>query len=450
MSLRAAVLLAALAAPAAAEPPLLRVTLAQAEAEVRAHSPERKAAAELSAAARDRAGASFSALVPRLTLDGYYRYQTEIPELSVVPGAPAKPFGDHRATSIGPTVTWTLWDEGGLSKTWRAQRSRAKSQEEAERLTDSQATLGARLAYIQVQLAREQVRQLADSAGLADAEYRDIERRLQAGAASRIDLLSAHQDALSRRKEFLQAQSELGGSLRELLRLTGRTWPLDLTRPIDERVSTSTPSGLPEPTLRVSLDDLNETAPALAAAERGTLDAAHPRVLIYQRQEEAARLSAAGAAAGNWPKIALSAGAAYQYPNGPALESVTQKTVGLTASVPLFDMRQTARLTDEQNRLAGAAGFQRDLAAEQLSRDWDQARVALASLRAQSGLDERSVAETEELSRLVYRSYQSGSSSYLEVQSANLRALQAKTSAARTRAQILIQLATLAQLAVQG
>ena len=65
-------LLALLAAPAAAEAPLFRETLAQAEQEVRAHSLELKAAAERSAAARDRADASFSALVPRLTLDGSY------------------------------------------------------------------------------------------------------------------------------------------------------------------------------------------------------------------------------------------------------------------------------------------------------------------------------------------------------------------------------------------
>lgn len=436
-----------LALPAAAEPPLLRVTLAQAEAEVRAHSLDTRAAAELSAAARDRSDAAFAALVPRLTLDGSYRWQSEIPEFSAVPGRPPQPFGDHRATSVGPALTWTLWDQGALYRSWRAQKARARSQEEREGLAGRQAALGARLAYIQVQLAREQVRQLADSAGLADAQYGDIEKRLRAGAASRIDLLSSHQDALSRRKEFLQAQSDLAAALRELLRLTGRGDPLDLTRPIDERVSTSTPAGLPAPTLRVSLDDLAETAPALAAAEGAALDAAHPRVLAERRDAEAGRLAAAAAAASDWPRVQVTAGIARQYPNGPVLETVTQKSVGLTASVPLFEGRQTARLADEQERLAAAAERRGDLAAEQLERDWDVARAALASLRAQSGVDERSVAETEELSRLVYRSYQSGASSYLEVQSANLRALQAKTSAARTRAQILIQLATLAQLA---
>ena len=40
--------------------------------------------------------------------------------------------------------------------------------------------------------------------------------------------------------------------------------------------------------------------------------------------------------------------------------------------------------------------------------------------------------------------------SYLDVQTYDLTALQAKVAAAQTRAQILIQLATLAQLAAQG
>jgi outer membrane protein TolC len=445
------VLAALLAVPAAAEAPLFSLTLAQAEGAARAHALDAKAAAEESAAARDAADAQFAALVPRLTLDGSYRYQTEVPSLAILPGQPARAFGANRATSIGPALTWTLWDEGALYKTWKSQLAGARSREEAERLTGLLATQSARLGYVQVQLAREKVRLLADSVALADARYADVRKRLSAGAASRIDELSSHQEDIQRRKDFYAAQSDLSGALRALFQLTGLGEGLDAARPVDVRVSTPLPAGLPEPTLRVRFDALGDTPPALsaAAAENGPA-ADHPAVLSYARQAESARLAAGAAAAGMWPKLQFSGSISYQYPNGPALEYVTQKTAGLTASVPLFDMGQNSRLSGQQRRLAEAADRRRELAAELLARDWGKAQAALAALRDQEALDAAAVAESEELARLVYLSYKAGRSSYLDVQTYDVAALQAKVNAAQTRAQMLIQLATLAELAAKG
>lgn len=439
-----------LAAPAAALPPRFVMTLAEAESSARAHSPRLKAAAEESAGARDRAESQFAPLLPRLTLDGSYRYATEVPSLALAPGQPARPFGDHRATSLGPTLSWTLWDEGALLKGWKSQKARAASKEEEERLAAGQAVLGARLAYAQAQLAREQFLLLADSLALALAQYKDIESRFKAGAASRIDVLSSHQDALSRQIQLLQAQSDLAGALRELLQLTGRGDGRDLSRPSDPRVSTAAAAGLKEPTLLVELDDLSVPPVSLPADDLAGPDAENPRVSILRRQAESARLAARGMSAGRWPVVRLSARVSRDYPNGPVLESVTQKSVGLTASLPLFEGRQTARAAREISHQAAAAERRGDLASEELSRDWDQARATLGSLREQEAVDERSVAETDELARLVYLSYKAGRSNYLEVQNANLRALESKVSAARTRVQVRIQLSILADLAPRG
>ena len=444
-------LAALLASSAAAQAPQFSLTMAEAEVAARAHALDVKAAAEESAAARDRADAAYSPLLPRLTLDGYARYQFEVPTLSLVPGGPAFQLGTNRSTSIGPALSWTLWDEGALVKTWRAQQASARSQEEQQRLLETQATESARLSYVQVQLAREKVSLLADSVSLADAQYADIEKRLRAGAVSRIDSLSSHQEDLQRRKDFLSAQSDLAGTLRELLQLTGLGAGLDVSRPVDVRVSTALPAGLPAPTLRVALDGLADVPSALAAVEAGTGPSQdHPGVLLYARQADSSRLSAAATSAGNWPVIQFSGAIDYEYPNGLLPENVWQKTVGLSASMPLFEDGRTTRQADAQKRLAVAAERRGDLALERLARDWDKARSALAALRDQAALDAVAVAESAELARLVYLSYQAGRSHYLDVQTYDLAALQAKVNAAQTRAQILIQLATLAQLAAQG
>ena len=81
-----------------------------------------------------------------------------------------------------------------------------------------------------------------------------------------------------------------------------------------------------------------------------------------------------------------------------------------------------------------------------MRRDWLKARDSLLSLRAQRELDAVSVRESGELARLTYESYRAGRSTLIEVQSANLRQMEAAVLAARTNAQILLQLAVLRDL----
>ncbi len=443
-----AILMVFLAARAAAAPPTFSLTLEQAEIAARAHSQELKAAAEQGAAAKDGADAQFSSLFPRVSLNGSYQYQAVLPELAVIPGQTPFLFGAQHVRSIGPALSWTLWDEGALYKTWRSQQAAATSQDEKTRLTELQTTLSARLAYAQAQLAREQVRLLADSVALADAQYADVARRRGAGAASQIDALSSHQEDLQRRADFLEAQAALASTLRSLFQIIGMGDGLDLTRPVDARFAVL-PEGLPAPTLLVALDPLARMPRSLAEAEAAGPDASHPGILLYQRQAESARLASQSLSASDGPLIQLNGAIDYEYPNGPQLVYVTQKTIGLTASLPLFEMRQTARLSSRQRHLATAAERERDLAAEELSRDWDKARAVLASLRDEQVVDDRAASEAAELAHLVYLSYKAGRSTYLDVQTYDLSALTTKVAAAKTRAQTLIQLATLAELAAK-
>ena len=91
LSVALAAVLASPAAAAAAPPPSFALTMVEAESAARAHALDVKASAEESAASRSRADTAFAPLLPRLTLDGYYRYQTEVPQLSIVPGVRLPP-----------------------------------------------------------------------------------------------------------------------------------------------------------------------------------------------------------------------------------------------------------------------------------------------------------------------------------------------------------------------
>lgn len=401
------------------------LTLLLAESLALQHSPLLKQAESNLEASLSQVEIQLSQMIPRVTLDGNLQYQSEVPQFSATPTAPKVPFGDHKSYSIGPTLTYTLFDNGGLLKSWKSQKALAQSAEAQRDLLRRQVKLMTRLDYFQVQLALEQVRSLADSLKLSRIQYDDITKRFHAGTSSRVDWLSAHQQLLDRRRDLRSAQAEFAAALRALYARLGQEQDVD--------VSTSA----------VQLDPLEDVARRLAPAGQAALDQVYPQLLVYARQAEAQELAADGAAASRWPKFFLSYKSAYQYPNMPLLERVWQNTAGVSASMPLFDYGRVKNQEKAARALSQAAYHQRQEAYDSLKRDFSRARDQLSALRDEQGLDAESVDETAEIAKLRYTSYKDGGSTILDVETANVNSVHARVTAARTLTQILIQLATL-------
>lgn len=439
-----------LAAPAAAQPPLLSLRLADAEKAALAHSPLLKAAEDDLASAEALVDVSLSQLVPRVTLDGSYQYQTVVPKLALAPNAPPVQFGDHDAYSIGPTLSYTLFDAGGLRSAWRSQKALAGSQKAQRDLVRRQAVLLTRLDYFSVQLALEQERSLVDSLRLAQAQYGDIDKKYRAGASSRIDWLSAHQQALDRRRDLRSSEASVSAALRALFAQTGQGQGADLAVPMDARVRRPLPDDVAAPTVEVDLEPLESVETELAAAASRPADPSYPQLLVYSAQAEAQRQAARAAAEGEWPRVLLSFKSDYEYPNMPLLESTWQNTAGVAASMPLFEFGRTRRQADSQRAAAGASESRRQEASDELDRDWSKARDQLSALRDEERIDAESVDETAEIARLRYKSYKDGGSTILDVETADVNAILARVTAAATRAQALIQLATLDSLSAKG
>src|ERR1700722_1014572 len=81
------------AVPALANLPLFSETLTDAESRGVNTSNTLKASEETTRAAENFADSNKASLFPRLTLDGTYFYQTNVPTGTIAPGAPAIPFG---------------------------------------------------------------------------------------------------------------------------------------------------------------------------------------------------------------------------------------------------------------------------------------------------------------------------------------------------------------------
>jgi outer membrane protein TolC len=311
-------------------------------------------------------------------------------------------------------------------------------------LARRQARLEAVRAYLSVQMSLETVRLLADSLKLAQSQYRDIALRLKAGSASRLDSLQAHQDVLSRQKDFASARTALGGALQDLFALTRTGAWLDTAFPLDSATASAPPEDAAAATLVAATDPLEVSSTVLdAALSTARPDEAYPGVGFYARMADASRSAANGVLASNLPQLSLTARASRDYPNGPVLEQVNQRMLGAAVSFPLFEGGKRARDEWEQRERAKSFDEQAGQAAVELARDWNKARDALAGLKVQGGLDRQASAETRELAGLTYDAYKTGQARFTDVQAANLRSLHAVVAEARTKVETLMQLAAI-------
>ena len=411
-----------------------------------AKSARLKAVEREQAAARQKSAGTMGVLLPRLSIDASYRQVTEVPEMALVPGRPPVKFGDNNNWSVGPGASWTVWDWGSAYMGWRSIAALTDAKGEEAALTRRQIRLSASTAYCQVQVALEAARLLADSLKLAEEQYRDISRRLNAGSASKLDALLAHQDVLARQREFIQARTALGSALQDLFALTGTGEGLDTAFPVDATTAAAMPADVPAHSLIVAMDPMEVSATLLNESIRRRPDSQYPGVRFYSRMADSSRNAANGVLASNLPALSVSARATRDYPNGPVLEEINQRTWMAVVSFPVFEWGCRGREEWEQREKTKAYEERRNLAMVELLRDWRKASDALAGLDIQGGVNRQAAAETAELARLTYDAYKTGQARFTEVQAANLRALQARVQEVRTKAETLVQMAIIKSL----
>jgi outer membrane protein TolC len=441
-------LIAAAALPARAAAPELTLSLDTAEDQALNFSPALKAKRFEASAAQARADMTGSMLWPRLTLEGSWRYLSVVPELTAVPGRPPVPLGDHPNYSIGPMLSWNFWDSGGLYAQGRSLEAAARAKQQEALLVERTLRLRTRLVYFQAQLAAEQVRLVGNALKVGQVQYQDIRNQLAAGASSRIDSLSFHQEVINRQRDLRQARTGFTLALRELFSVTGQGQGLDPSLPLAADQVRDLPAGEAPPTLLLTLDPLERSLARLAGAERSRLDPEYPQLVALALLEESQRQAAAAAFTGHYPKLQAMVKSSLDYPNGPVQESIQQNTFGVAGTLSLFEFGRIMHQVEEPERLALASAQQRAQTLQDLTLAWDRSGDLLAELRSVQELDVLAVRETESLKRMVYDSYRAGRATYLEVQTADLRFLTAQIQAVRTQVQMLIQLATRDSLAV--
>lgn len=428
----------------AGENRIFSVTLKDAEDGALAASKEYKAAGLSAEAAEAAASAAASQLYPRLALEGGLRYSAVVPQITM-PAAlgGARPLGDNWNYSAGPAAYWTLYDGGSARALYDAAgRAAAARRAEAEN-AGRQAVLKARTAYFQLQLALERAYLIGENLQVSLSQLKDISRGARAGVRSRLDELRAGQETLERRRDLLRARADLSGALRDLSFAAGVKVPEIAALPLDSRMAGRDYGKIEPASLYVKAESYESILSRLMPAAARGVDKDLPAVRALNESALAYKASAGAHKAERFPRLTAGARGSLDYPNGPNLYSFVQNSVSLALSLPLFESGRSLDKEKESALSAAAALERREEAALAAKRDYDKALDAYNALMAEASLNIEALGDASEAAKLAYETYQAGGGTWLEVQSADLKELQAKTTAAETNAKILLKLALL-------
>lgn len=418
----------------------LALSLERCETQAIVNSPEIAASVAQYAAAVAVSSAVDAARKPVLNLEVNGYYQGTVIEINSMGRTIS--MGDNWNLAAGPALYYSVFDFG--ARKFAAQGAEAAAEARRFELDAAKRSvlLAVRTAYFNVMLAAEQNYIAGQYLALAGDQYQDTVKRAAAGDKTRVDVLQFRQDLYARRKRYLASGRELAASLAALYAITDPSADSPAT-PVDARLASLNFDEMPAPDALVSPDSFAPLYDHMAAAENKKVTDKNPNLQSVIYLSRGAKLEAERLRAQRWLDVQFYAKAQANYPKGPVLEMFNQNTLGVTASMPLWEDGKKQSLANQQEAFAAAYDRKTDAAARDLKKTFKNAADGLAYLRRQLKTDTAAQTEADELAGLMYKSYSAGSAKYLEVQAANVRALNAAGETALTRAQILIQLAVL-------
>jgi outer membrane protein TolC len=387
-------------------------------------------------AAEEQANAQFANLFPKLSLQGNYTYYGNIPTISF--GALNIPFGTNSTYSVGPQITYALWDTFSGRRSYQAASLLASARAEDHKNARLQLLASVRSAYVQVQLGLEELQLIYDTLKLSRAQKEDVDTRYRAGAAATLDVVTADKAVGGYEIQFRQQQADLASDLQTLFTLIGYPRGADISRP--------GPADVENVTLILRLDPLDRSLAEQGEAAISPPGDDHPQVRSLELQAQSSHRSAESQSAKLFPQLQLSGGVSYLLPNIPNPPQYWQESAGVSLSIPLYLGDPTPSLAAEQRNQATAVEFREAQLKDDIYRDFTKAKNLLSSLSDQKKLAAQDVALAERAAKLYYNSYRAGKVNLIDVQNANVQALQSKVDAARIDAQILNQIILLKSL----
>jgi outer membrane protein TolC len=357
---------------------------------------------------------------PKLSIDGSFRYQNTLPTIQVGPTQLATQ--DYNSYSVGPTLSYALWDSGLKGDLAKAAEAQAGAKHFQIALNKVQLRLATRIAYVKAVLNLRLKEISLSVASLVKSQNSDIRAKRKSGSASDLDQLISDSDVLNYQLKLKQSQTSFENSITDLSYYVSG----DADNSNESKIEDLEP-----------LEHLLKNTKIPIDRDR-ILD--HPILLSQTKLLEGSRLLMSAQRAGYWPTLNIWLRSSIDYPVGVPFSKVTQNSLGLSLNWTLWDFGTTTNLVSAKSADLMAAQLQLDEHKKILTRDYERSRNQLSSLENQI-IDAASLVEKQnKIAQLNYQTYKYGKLSYSEVQTSNLRLLEAQSRLATTQAQFLIEL----------
>jgi outer membrane protein TolC len=359
--------------------------------------------------------------IPNVSATGLYQRNSSALSLTYPP--------ETSEWEIELKATQALYAGGGIDASVRGAKLTRDAALDDLQATINGALLDVRTKFLNVLLAREQVRVQEENVELFQRQLQDTQNQFHAGTVSNFEVLRAQVSLANAQPDLITARNNYRLSIEQLREALGVA---------SGRFSVS----VPFPEVIGTLDFTAENYELESAL--GEAHEHRPELLRLAKLQNAGEQAVRGAKSNYYPN--LSAFGTY----GWGGEQVTGATYnangwlfGLQSTWSIFDGRATAgRVMQARSQLNQA---QLTLASEELAIDVE-VRQALSSLQEAAELVEASrktVEQAEEALRLANARYHAGSATQLDVLTSQVSLTQARTNALQANYTYLVAVAAM-------
>ena len=273
--------------------------------------------------------ATTSSLYPSLSLDAKGSWVSEVPELTM--GGTKLKFGDTWGYSVGPTLSYVLFDNGGRSALRKSAAKVLSAQEQEYEFAKKQTLLQVRRAYFAIQQQLERLVLLSGQLEVTQKQLADVQSAYKAGAKSKLDISIAKKQVLQTKTAMSTARGVLSAQLRALFKLTGTNYGINPSYPTDKRLANLKLDGTTSAVL--GTDNLERTLALFTPYKQSEFDENSPKLAALGDMAQYYEYLADSYKSSLYPRVALQGGAYFEYPNGAIREHVFLGRAGAAVSI---------------------------------------------------------------------------------------------------------------------
>lgn len=398
------------------------LTIDEAEAKTLSNSQQILSADFHLKSAREELESLQASRYPKLSLTGHFQSIEDVPKIKV--GLIEQNLSDHHQYSIGPTLTYNLWDGGYKKHLAESLQWAEKSALIEKKIAETDTKFRLRSSYVKAQLAVVTYKLSQDSLRVAKEQAMDIQNKYRAGAISRVDLLSSRLELSHAEIRESQAKSDLNSAFMNLSRLMGvsdykihwklTAWENEITALIHQ-----------------SSDPKHELEP--------TFMAENLKVKAMEIKAKSLQSLAESKTSGYWPQIQLSARSSLDYPFGSQKTQIHQNTLMATLQWDLFDFSSSRLEKSKHLAEASAVEYQAAALREELEQQYRETQELQKSLMDQLKSATQAEDNSAQLAQLKKQTYHMGKLSFIDVALSQVQHLESQVRRAKIEAQLLIQ-----------